>query len=376
MSRGGPNPNGIYSDRMEKRKLDAEQVREIRASQASLRELAERFRVSPPTILNVKQWRTYKDVPDHPDDPMEPGLVQSQDLYLRMEALDLLKRLPTGWCETIATSPPPRLSASAIRQHGPKEARRIYVGWQREAIRECIRVAGPEGIVLYHHMAEPSGEGGLDAKFELVADFAQLSKIIVWQHRPPVVDLLEDLKNPGSLTTGRLDHPGPKPWTGEMPTYSFIYAFTGVNWSLPSETSLAAWLWGDVWLVEPIYEQGYRDRPRWVSFPDQLADRCVALGKGTVLDPFAAAGAIPLAAIRAGRSWLACDTRPALMAEFEERRVTAKAGRWESEPQLIERVNFQGDDEQIPIREDSGSALLRVVPPLTPPPTHSDEPLG
>ena len=195
--------------------------------------------------------------------------------------------------------------------------------WQREVIRECIRVAGPEGIVLYHHMAEASGEGGLDTKFELVTGFAGLRKIIIWQHRPPVVDLLDDQHNSDSWITGSLDHPGFKPWTSEMPGYSFIYAFAGVNWSLPEETSLAASLWGDVWLIEPIYERGYRDRPRWVSFPPRLADRCIALGKGTVLDPFAASGAIPLAAIKAGRNWLACDTRPALMAEFEKNRATA-----------------------------------------------------
>ena len=308
---------------MEKRKLGESEVREIRASQASVRYLAERFRVAPTTVLNIKHRRTYKEVLDYSNEPLlGPGLGTGTDSYMRMAAVDLLKLLPDGWCPTIVTSPPPRLSASSIRQYGAEEARRAYIDWQREVIHECIRVCGPQGVFLYHQMAEPepSGRGGLDTKYDLVLGFTRyLRKSIIWDHG-----------SSAEWQPGKSDY---VTRTQEMPaTYSTIYMFTGLDWSLPQDTWPAASAWGDIWSMEPIYVQGYRDRPRWVSFPDELADRCVALGEGTVLDPFAAAGAIPLAAVRAGRNWLACDTRPRFMAEFEERRAMAEAERWERQP--------------------------------------------
>ena len=350
---------------MKKRKLGEDQVREIRKSQASLRELAGRFHVSLPTILNVKRRRTYKDVPDHSDDPLDSHLILATDLYLRKEALDFLKSLPTGSCPTVVTSPPTRLSASAVRQYGTREARRIYADWQREIIRECIRVAGPEGIFLYHLMAGASKAEGLDTKYELVTDFAkQLRRIIIWDHLPPRWthwNQWGQMNSDGMFwkRDAALAPTGGAAWAHDAPaTYSFIYAFTGVNWSMPEEMWLAAWVPGDVWAMEPIFEHGDGDGDvaSWVSFPDQLADRCVALGKGIVLNPFAAAGAIPLAAIRAGRNWLACDTRPMPMGEFENRRAMAEkearagtmkviADRYDLQEgeQLISSVNYVND---------------------------------
>ena len=50
-----------------------------------------------------------------------------------------------------------------------------------------------------------------------------------------------------------------------------------------------------------------------------LVDRCVALGRGRVLDPYAGSGATVLAAVRAGRNWLACDTDPEQVGTFHRR---------------------------------------------------------
>ena len=78
---------------------------------------------------------------------------------------------------------------------------------------------------------------------------------------------------------------------------------------------------GDIWDIAPLAEDNYSGLSP--NIPGGLADRCIALGKGTVLDPFAGEGSIPLAAMRAGRDWLACDMRTDLMRVFEERRLKA-----------------------------------------------------
>ena len=52
----------------------------------------------------------------------------------------------------------------------------------------------------------------------------------------------------------------------------------------------------------------------------ELADRCVALGSGMLVDPFAGTGSTVLAAIRAGRDWLACGSNPSYLEAFEMRR--------------------------------------------------------
>lgn len=58
------------------------------------------------------------------------------------------------------------------------------------------------------------------------------------------------------------------------------------------------------------------------SHPAILADRCVALGTGMVLEPQAGTKSTALAAVRAGRDWLACGTAPANMETFELRLAT------------------------------------------------------
>ena len=84
--------------------------------------------------------------------------------------------------------------------------------------------------------------------------------------------------------------------------------------------------WGDLWDIQPdsmdeLWDNkpGRRTQLRPPAFPDELADRCIALGSGMVLNPFAGTGSVPLAAIRAGRDWLACDSDPAYLDAFQMR---------------------------------------------------------
>ena len=171
-----------------------------------------------------------------------------------------------------------------------------YVDEQYAVTAECIRVAGDQGIVLYHHKPRFM-MGRLDTGDYLTKEFP-LRGVIIWNYRKH--------RLPGGSRNKR-----------QLPnTYDMIFMFAGRHWTLPEESGEDLTGWGDVWEIG-LDRESRRFPPR---LPNELVDRCIALGTGRVLAPYAGGGAIALGAIRAGRSWLACDTDPEHAAVFEQRR--------------------------------------------------------
>ena len=271
-----------------KRKLTNEEVREIRRSQASARELARRYGVTHPTILNVREGRTYSHVSD---EAVVPELSEywethrpNADLaqyHVVGDVREFLARVPAGACETVLVSPP---------QH--PEAHWHDTRWQWDIITECLRIAGLRGIVLYHHRLV-GADGRLDTG-SWATDGFPLQRIIIWNH------------GNGESIAG----------TGGRHAYDMIFAFTGKYWSLPEESEALVSAWGDVWDISANLETG----PLASPFSPELADRCIAMGRGCVLDPFARSGTTGLAALNAGRPWLGNDTDLDCARLFVERR--------------------------------------------------------
>lgn len=232
-------------------------------------------------------------------------------MYLRMKALDFMESLPDGYCPTIVTSPP--LGFGTWSQLMGDRAQ-IYVNWQRKVITECRRIAGPEGIFVYHWVSEyPYADAMLIELRGLQEQGihwpSRRGWVITLNHHPPA-------SHDSPVASGHS-------WT-ERPAekQSALFVFPGAEWSMPEGTSASQW--DDVWdipIVYAAYESEHQDMPNRLFLSDELADKSIAFGQGRVFDPFANTGAIPLAAIRAGRPWLACDMRTDLMAVFESRRV-------------------------------------------------------
>ena len=280
------------------RKLTDEQVREIRHSGESARALAERYGVSHPTILKVREGSTYSHVTDDDDDPIVGGY---HNAYVLADARDFLTGLPDGYCRTVMTSPPEAMHPFSVRRHGTRgdAVRRLYrdyVDEQYEVIAECIRVAGDRGIVLYHHRPR-FVMGRLDMGNDLTKELP-LRGAIIWHYKKPRFPAVSRNKR-------------------QLPnTYDMIFMFAGRQWTLPEESSEDILEWGNVWEIR-LDRDSRKFSPR---LPNELVDRCIALGTGRVLDPYAGGGAIALGAIRAGRNWLACDTDHEHAAVFEQRR--------------------------------------------------------
>ena len=294
------------------RRFTDDEIREIRQSPLSARELAKQSEVSHPTILNIRERRTYKNVPDHLGlDLLQPE-VKGQ--YVLEDPLGFLDRLPNGSCGTAVTAPPVRQRpfiigrSSGWTMNDERTAQDEYVDLQRRVIEECLRVVGPEGVLLYLHRFEVSTSRAMDTRHDIISDFS-LRQIIIWNHQM------------------RLFMPGRRQVNRVPNNYGVIFVFSGPRWSIPEESRRKAMAWGDVWNIKPdpgedLWDPASRRGQRHAySLPAELADRCIAFGSGMVLDPFAATGAVPLAAIRAGRDWLACDTDPYLLDAFETRRA-------------------------------------------------------
>ena len=284
-----------------------DQVRDIRQSPLSARELAEQYGVSHPTILNIRDSRTYRDVSDH----LGPGLKNE---YVIQDALEFLYEVPNGYCGTAVASPPIREQPSIIGRNGgwtigdERLAELEYVGLQRQIIEQCLRIVGPTGVLLYNYGYDITSRRRINLRPDILTGFP-LRQQIIWHHQMRRY-------TPGGRYFNRLPN-----------NYGVICVFSGHRWSIPRESRAAAMKWGDLWDIKPdsmdeLWDNtpGRRIRLRPPALPTELADRCIALGSGMVLNPFAGTGSVVLAAIRAGRDWLACDQDLAHLDAFQMRR--------------------------------------------------------
>lgn len=289
-----------------RKRFTDDEIREIRLSPQSARELAQQYDVSHPTILNIRDRRTYKYVPDHPG----PGL---KNQFVIQDVPEFLAGLPDGYCGTAVTAPPTRERRAFIgRRMGwtmthEQRAEQQYLELQRHIISECLRIVGPEGVLFYRYPYDISNRQNVNLRNEIISGFP-LKQVVVWNHGMRRF-------RPRRLPLNRLPN-----------NYSMLYVISGPRWSIPKASQAAAMEWGDLWDITPdsmdrLWNSTFRRQEGHYlsSFPSELADRCVALGSGMVLNPFAGAGDAALAAIRADRDWLACDPDPAALKAFQMR---------------------------------------------------------
>ena len=286
------------------RKLNPDQVRYVRTSLKSSVQLADELPVDRKAIDRIRHRETYKDVPDAPPTADPPAALRRND-YVVGDGLELMGQLPDGYAETVVAMPPlfrpPHASQSQVRK-----ARSGHVDRQKSIIREGRRVAGPNGVLLYVH------------RYDLTADLLDVGPGGIPEFSPEQVIVWDTLTKvePPSACTRRI--PG---------QHRAIYVFAGDRWRLPLNIRDQVGDWGEVWPFRAQLQDGDLR-----EFPDELADRLIAMGRGGVLDPFAELGAIGLAAARKNREWTlfgksAVDQRTfrqSLQAFYRERAFPTK----------------------------------------------------
>ena len=294
------------------RKLSDEQVREIRRSKVPNTRLAAEYGVDRKVIQRIKRHDAYKDVPSLDRNTMiaevEARMAAAWTAnplphheYVIADGLTLLATLNDASFETIITAPPCNLGNPPPRDSSRREeydARyQQYVDYHIDVISECFGVAGPSGVVFYIRPYQLDN-GKMNLWDNLFTNFP-LRQVITWEHGPV------------SRSRPELMHHLPR-------TSTRIYVFAGDYWPAPPKATATADMWGDAWHIKA-------DRGSLDPIPIELAERCMALGRGRVIDPFAGSGNVAPAAIRQDRNWLLAGVGLDRQIQFEERRLALES---------------------------------------------------
>lgn len=166
-----------------------------------------------------------------------------------------------------------------------------YIAWQRECLREMLRVLSPDGAIFYNHKWR--GQRGLLQDRADIVDGFSVRQIIIW-HRAGGFN-----HNPGYF----------------LPTYEVIYLIAKPGFRL-SETGPPM---TDVWRIPQD-----RNNPHPAPFPLDLPRRAIAATDARVaLDPFCGSGTTAVAAVAEGRQYIGIDIS-ADYCRMAERRLGAQ----------------------------------------------------
>lgn len=214
------------------------------------------------------------------------------------DVLEVIKTLPSGHFKGVVTSPPYNLRNSsgngmksnskgkwpkAALQRGYKDhddamPHLEYVTWQRQVLRECMRVTADDGVIFYNHKWRVQ-RGLIQDRADIMEGFP-VRQIIIWERSGGM-----------NFNKGYF-----------LPTYEVIYLIAKKGFCLAKGTNA----YGDVWKIPQE-----SDNPHPAPFPLELASRCVrAMGGGPVLDPFMGSGTTALAAAKEGVPWVGIERSP------------------------------------------------------------------
>ena len=230
------------------------------------------------------------------------------------DCLSAMRRMPDASVNLVVTSPPYNLlnssgngmkngnggkwAGNALMQgyagHSDALPHDAYVEWQRECLREMLRVLTPDGAIFYNHKWRVQ-KGLLQDRADIMEGFP-VRQIIIWQRSGGFNH------NPGYF----------------LPTYEVIYLLAKPEFRLAPKAGGI----GDVWRIRQD-----RDNPHPAPFPVELAQRAIAATTAeVVLDPFMGSGSTAVAALLEGRQYVGIDLSEEYCRLAQERvaRVEAK----------------------------------------------------
>lgn len=223
------------------------------------------------------------------------------------DAVEIMKKIPDGAVDLVITSPPYNIKnstgnglkdgrggkwANAALQKGyanyddcmPHEE---YVKWQRESLKETLRIISDAGAIFYNHKWRVQ-DGLLQDRQDIVNGFP-VRQIIIWKRKGGLNF------NPGYF----------------LPTYEVIYVIAKPKFKLAPKANAH----GDVW---EFTQEMKNEHP--AAFPVNLIDRIVsATNAKVVLDPFMGSGTTAISAINFKRNYIGIDISPEYCEMARER---------------------------------------------------------
>lgn len=214
------------------------------------------------------------------------------------DCLEIMRGMPDECLDLVVTSPPYNLKNSSGRglKHLPggkwKKPAMVkgysdhldampheeYVEWQRECLREMMRLIKDTGAIFYNHKWRVQN-GLLQDRADIVKDFP-VRQIIIWRRKGGINF------NPYYF----------------LPTYEVIYLIAKPKFKLAPKANS----FGDVWEFSQE-----RNNSHPAPFPLELPKRCIeSTDAKIVLDPFSGSGTTAIAAKQLGVNYIGIDISP------------------------------------------------------------------
>src|SRR3989344_4753115 len=213
-------------------------------------------------------------------------------------AVDVMEQIPDGSVHLVITSPPYNLKNST--GNGMKDGRggkwanaalkngythhtdcmphTDYVKWQRDCLKEMMRIIPETGAIFYNHKWRVQG-GLLQDRNDILNGFP-VRQIIIWKRKGGI-----------NFNAGYF-----------LPTYEVIYLIAKPKFRLAEKANGH----GDVW--EFTQEM---NNPHPAAFPVKLIDRIISSTTAqTILDPFMGSGTTAISALNSNRNYIGIDISP------------------------------------------------------------------
>ena len=153
-----------------------------------------------------------------------------------------------------------------------------YVKWQRDCLREMMRIIPEHGAIFYNHKWRVQG-GLLQDRQDIISGFP-VRQIIIWKRKGGFNF------NPGYF----------------LPTYEVIYLIAKPEFKLIPKANA----YGDIW---EFTQEMNNEHP--AAFPVDLIDRIVsATDAKVILDPFMGSGTTAISALNLKRDYIGIDISP------------------------------------------------------------------
>jgi len=230
------------------------------------------------------------------------------------DVLKVMKKIPDETVDIVVTSPPYNLKNSTgngmkdgrggkwsnaallngYAGHGDCMPHDEYVAWQRQCLKEMLRVTKKDGAIFYNHKWRVQA-GLLQDRHDIVSGFP-VRQIIIWK-RAGGINF-----NPGYF----------------LPTYEVIYIIAKKGFKLAPKANS----FGDIWEF-PQEMKNTHPAP----FPIALIDRIITSTTGQIiLDPFMGSGTTAIAAKINDRDYIGIEIAPEYV-ELAEQRISEYFGK-------------------------------------------------
>ena len=153
-----------------------------------------------------------------------------------------------------------------------------YDRWQRQILKECLRVVKDDGAIFYNHKWRV--QAGLIQDRRQIVNGLPVRQIIIWKRK-------------GGINFNRGYF---------LPTYEVIYMICKSKFQLAERKNGV----GDVW----EFSQDFNN-PHPAPFPVELIERIItSTNAKIILDPFMGSGTTAIAAQSLGRSFIGFEISP------------------------------------------------------------------